>query len=82
MTRIISDRRWERPSSAAATLMDYELMGGDARTSIERITKAQGMTTHLPPRVPFGSHQWPTLVTPGEGPGLARRPAVNGGQAR
>jgi hypothetical protein len=26
------------------------------------------MTPFLPPVVPFGSHQWPTLVTPGPGP--------------
>ena len=26
------------------------------------------MTPFLPPVVPFGSHQWPTLVTPGTGP--------------
>ena len=26
------------------------------------------MTPFLPPRVPFGSHQWPTLITPGDGP--------------
>ena len=25
-------------------------------------------SANLPPRVPFGSHQWPTLVTPGSGP--------------
>jgi hypothetical protein len=27
------------------------------------------MTAFLPPVVPFGSHQWPTLITPGSGPG-------------
>jgi len=26
------------------------------------------MTANLPPAVPFGSHQWPTLITPGDGP--------------
>ena len=26
------------------------------------------MTPFLPPVVPFGSKQWPTLVTPGPGP--------------
>lgn len=68
LTRIVSDRTVGETFFGSRYLMDYELMGDDARTSIERITKAQGMTTHLPPRVPFGSHQWPTLVTPGEGP--------------
>jgi hypothetical protein len=23
---------------------------------------------NLPPQVPFGSHQWPTLITSGPGP--------------
>lgn len=26
------------------------------------------MTAFLPPLVPFGSKQWPTLITPGPGP--------------
>jgi hypothetical protein len=48
--------------------MDYELMGGDARVAIAAETGKRGMTTFLPPVVPFGSKQWPTLVTPGPGP--------------
>ena len=36
--------------------------------SIVAETKARGITTHLPPKVPFGSNQWPTLITPGPGP--------------
>ncbi len=43
-------------------------MGGDARGSIVADTQARGMATHLPPKVPFGSHQWPTLITSGTGP--------------
>jgi hypothetical protein len=49
-------------------LMDYELMGGDARVAIVAETAKRGMTPFLPPVVPFGSKQWPTLVTPGPGP--------------
>src|SRR6185503_12399960 len=49
-------------------LMDYELMGGDARAAIVAETGKRGMTPFLPPVVPFGSKQWPTLVTPGPGP--------------
>jgi hypothetical protein len=49
-------------------LMDYELMGGDARKTIIAETRKRGMTTVLPAEVPFGSQQWPTLVTPGPGP--------------
>lgn len=68
LTRIISDRTVGETFFGSAALMDYELMGGDARDSIAADTKARGMTTHLPPRVPFGSHQWPTLITAGPGP--------------
>jgi hypothetical protein len=48
--------------------MDYELMGGDARQAIIDESKKRGMTPFLPPAVAFGSHQWPTLITPGSGP--------------
>ena len=47
--------------------MDYELMGGDGRKAIIAETEKMGMKTFLPPAVPFGSHQWPALVTPGPG---------------
>ena len=69
LTRIISDRTVGETFFGNAFLMDYELMGGDARDTIAAETRARGMTTHLPPRVPFGSHQWPTLVPSGAGPG-------------
>jgi hypothetical protein len=68
LTRIIADRTVGETFFGSRYLMDYELMGGDARDSIVAETKARGMVTHLPPRVPFGSHQWPTLITPGPGP--------------
>jgi hypothetical protein len=48
--------------------MDYELMGGDARAAIIAEDAKRGTTPFLPPLVPFGSKQWPTLVTPGPGP--------------
>ncbi|PPE82054.1 hypothetical protein C3941_04250 [Kaistia algarum] len=67
LTRIIADRTVGETFFGSPHLMDYELMGGDARDSIVAETKARGMTTFLPPKVPFGSHQWPTLVTPGPG---------------
>ena len=68
LTRIIADRTVGETFFHNRYLMDYELMGGDARDSIAAETKARGMTANLPPKVPFGSHQWPTLVTPGPGP--------------
>jgi hypothetical protein len=48
--------------------MDYELMGGDARAAIVAAAEKRGMKPVRPPAVPFGSHQWPTLITPGPGP--------------
>jgi hypothetical protein len=48
--------------------MDYELMGGDARQAVIDEDKKRNITVNLPPQVPFGSHQWPTLITPGTGP--------------
>ena len=68
LTRIIADRTVGALFFNNYHLMDYELMGGDARKTIIAETHRLGMTTVLPPAVPFGSHQWPTLVTPGPGP--------------
>ena len=31
-------------------------------------SEKRGVKPFLPPAVPFGSHQWPTLITPGAGP--------------
>ena len=67
LTRIIADRSVGSLFFGNYHLMDYELMGGDARNAIVAETAARGMTAFLPPRVPFGSHQWPTLVTTGPG---------------
>jgi hypothetical protein len=68
LTRIIADRSTGKLFFGAYKLMDYELMGGDARQAIITESAKRGMTPFLPPRVPFGSHQWPTLITPGPGP--------------
>jgi hypothetical protein len=68
LTRIISDRTVGETFFGSPYLMDYELMGGDARDAIVSEDKARGIAIDLPPRVPFGSHQWPTLITPGPGP--------------
>jgi hypothetical protein len=68
MTRIISDRSVGALFFHNYYLMDYELMGGDARQAIIEDSRKRGMTLNLPPAVPFGSHQWPTLITPGDGP--------------
>jgi hypothetical protein len=68
LTRIIADRSVGSLFFGNYHLMDYELMGGDARAAIIAESAKRGMTPFLPPVVPFGSHQWPTLITPGPGP--------------
>lgn len=67
LTRIIADRTVGQTFFGSPHLMDYELMGGDARDAITAQAAQRGLALQLPPRVPFGSHQWPTLVTPGPG---------------
>jgi hypothetical protein len=68
LTRIISDRAVGALFFGNDRLMDYELMGGTARAAVIAEDKTRGMPVVLPPVVPFGSHQWPMLVTPGKGP--------------
>lgn len=68
LTRIIADRSVGALFFGNYHLMDYELMGGDARAAIIAESAKRGMTPFLPPVVPFGSHQWPTLITTGPGP--------------
>jgi hypothetical protein len=68
LTRIIADRTVGETFFGSPYLMDYELMGGDARDSIVAQTKARGMPTQLPPKVPFGSNQWPAHTDAGPGP--------------
>jgi hypothetical protein len=68
LTRIIGDRSVGSLFFGNYHLMDYELMGGDARAAIVAESEKRGVKAFLPPAVPFGSHQWPTLITPGSGP--------------
>jgi hypothetical protein len=68
LTRIIGDRSVGSLFFGNYHLMDYELMGGDARAAITAESEKRGVKPFLPPAVPFGSHQWPTLITPGPGP--------------
>jgi hypothetical protein len=67
LTRIIADRTVGSLFFGNYGVMDYELMGGDARRAILAEDQQRGITPSLPPAVPFGSHQWPTLITPGPG---------------
>src|ERR1700719_3371582 len=68
LTRIIADRSVGAIFFGNYYLMDYELMGGNARKEIAAQSAKYGMKPFLPPAVAFGSHQWPTLITPGSGP--------------
>jgi hypothetical protein len=68
LTRVIADRSVGAMFFGNYYLMDYELMGGDGRKAIIAQSAKYGMKPFLPPAVSFGSHQWPTLITPGTGP--------------
>ncbi|KRE08004.1 hypothetical protein ASE63_21980 [Bosea sp. Root381] len=68
LTRIIADRSVGSLLFGHYRLTDYELMGGDARAAIIAESARRGMTPFLPPVVPFGSSQWPMLITTGPGP--------------
>ena len=68
LTHIIADRSVGALFFGNYYLMDYELMGGDARKAIIAEDEKRGMKPFLPPAVPFGSKQWLTLITPGPGP--------------
>jgi hypothetical protein len=67
LTRVIADRSVGAAFFGNYYLMDYELMGGDARQAIIDEDAKRKIPVNLPPQVPFGSHQWPTLITPGPG---------------
>ncbi|MHB8461744.1 MAG: hypothetical protein ACYDA1_03770 [Vulcanimicrobiaceae bacterium] len=68
LTRIIADRSVGEEFFGNYYLMDYELMGGDARNAIVAEDKRLGIPQYLPPLVPFGSNEWPVKITPGSGP--------------
>src|SRR6202048_4575017 len=68
LTRIIADRSVGAIFFGNYYLMDYELMGGNARKEIAAQSAKYGIKPFLPPAVAFGSHQVPTLITPGAGP--------------
>jgi hypothetical protein len=67
LTRIVADRPVGQIFFGNDRLMDYELMGGDARQAVIDQDAKRKINPTLPPLVPFGSHQWPTLITPGAG---------------
>ena len=68
LTRIIADRSIGAIFFGNNHLMDYELMGGDARAAIIADSTKYEMKPFLPPVVPFGSHCRPMLVAVRAGP--------------
>jgi hypothetical protein len=68
LTRIIADRSDGALFFGSYHMMDYELMGGDARVAIAAESAKLGLKPVLPPVVPFDSRQWPMRITPGPGP--------------
>jgi len=68
LTRIIADRSDGALFFGNYHMMDYELMGGDARVAIAAESAKLGIKPFLPPVVPFDSRQWPMRITPGPGP--------------
>ena len=67
LVRIVADRSVGGLFFDNYRLMDYELMGGDARKAIVAEMKRRGKEPFLPPAVPFGSNQWPALISGGSG---------------
>ena len=45
----------------------YSVADPDARKTIISEMQRRGKQPFLPQAVPFGSHQWPALITPGPG---------------
>jgi len=68
LTRIVADRSVGATFFGNYYMMDYELMGGDARQAIIDEDTKRKINPTLPPLVSWGSHQFPNIVTPGSGP--------------
>jgi hypothetical protein len=71
LARTVADRAVGMAFFGNYYLMDYELMGGNARMAIEAQDKKYGIPVYLPPLVPFHSWEWPFLIDPSQGEGPA-----------
>jgi hypothetical protein len=71
LTRTVADRSVGQAVFGNYYLMDYELMGGDARKAVEAVDKKYGIPVFLPPLVPFHSNEWPFRIDPAQGEGPA-----------
>lgn len=72
LARIVADRSVGLAFFNDYYLMDYELMGGDARRVIEAEDKRRGIPVNLPGLVPFHSSEWPMRHDATQGTGPAR----------
>src|SRR5271163_2267806 len=71
LIRTVADRSVGQVFFGNYYLMDYELMGGDARKAIAVEDQKYGMPVFLPPAVPFHSNEWPFRIDPSQGEGAA-----------
>jgi len=71
LIRTVADRSVGQVFFGNYYLMDYELMGGDARKAIAVEDQKYGMPVFLPPAVPFHSNEWPFRIDPSQGEGPA-----------
>lgn len=70
--RIVADRSLGMVFFRDYFLMDVELLGGGARSAIEREMASRGKDPVLPSLAPFRSNGWPWKTDPGQGTGPAR----------
>jgi hypothetical protein len=71
LLRTVADRSVGKVFFGNYYLMDYELMGGDARKAILAEDQKLGIEVFLPPLVPFHSTEWPWRIDPSQGEGPA-----------
>ena len=71
LIRTVADRSVGQVFFGNYYLMDYELMGGDARKAIAVEDKKYGIPVFLPPAVPFHPNEWPFRIDPSQGEGPA-----------
>lgn len=71
LARIVADRAVGHAFFNNYYVMDYELMGGDARRAIEKEARSRGLSPNLPGLVPFYSNEWPMRHDPSQGLGPA-----------
>lgn len=70
--RIVADRGLGMVFFRDYFLMDVELLGGGARSAIEREMARRGKEAVLPTLAPFRSNDWPWKTDPSRGTGPAR----------